>query len=133
MPPRLEHLPLQTAPITTEDAADLRRFIGLVPDPRGLRGRRYPALALLCAAAAAVLTGARSLIAIGEWIADAPQPVLGVLGFPADPLTGIRPAPHAATVRRLLQRLDGDALDAAIGAYLQARTPPPLRVSTIKG
>ncbi|MGW1554645.1 ISAs1 family transposase [Streptomyces sp. NPDC002346] len=127
MPARLEHLPLQTAPITTEDAADLRRFIGLVPDPRGLRGRRYPALALLCAAAAAVLTGARSLIAIGEWIADAPQPVLGVLGFPADPLTGIRPAPHAATVRRLLQRLDGDALDAAIGAYLQARTPPPQR------
>ncbi|GAA3482264.1 hypothetical protein [Streptomyces yanii] len=62
MPTRLEHPPLQTAPITTEDAADLRRFIGLVPDPRGLRGRRYPALALLCAAAAAVLTGARSLI-----------------------------------------------------------------------
>ncbi|MET7794790.1 ISAs1 family transposase, partial [Micrococcus luteus] len=25
----------------------------------------------------------------------------------------------------LLQRVDGDALDAAIGAYLQARTPPP--------
>ncbi|MFF2926897.1 ISAs1 family transposase [Streptomyces celluloflavus] len=127
MSTRLEHLPLQTAPITTGDAADLRRFLGLVPDPRGLRGRRYPALALLCAAAAAVLTGARSLIAIGEWIADAPQPVLGVLGFPADPLTCIRPAPHAATVRRRLQRLDGDALDAAIGAYPQARTPPPQR------
>ncbi|ATW51442.1 ISAs1 family transposase [Streptomyces peucetius subsp. caesius ATCC 27952] len=96
-----------------------------MPDPRGLRGRRYPLLPLLCAAAAAVLTGARSLIAIGEWIGDAPQAVLGVLGFPADPFTGIRPAPHAATVRRLLQRIDGDALDAAIGAYLQARTPRP--------
>ncbi|MFD4976746.1 DUF6233 domain-containing protein [Streptomyces sp. NPDC058424] len=45
--------------------------------------------------------------------------------FPADPLTGIRPAPHAATVRRLLQHLDADALDAAISAYLQARMPLP--------
>ncbi|WP_240797447.1 ISAs1 family transposase [Streptomyces sp. F001] len=30
--------------------------------------------------------------------------------------------PHPATVRRLLARLDGDALDAAIGAFLSART-----------
>ncbi|MGW7711688.1 hypothetical protein [Streptomyces sp. NBC_00376] len=36
---------------------------------------------MLCAAVAAVLTGARSLIAINEWIADAPQQVLDVLGF----------------------------------------------------
>ncbi len=71
-------------------------------------------LPLLCAAAGAVLAGARSLITIGEWIDDAPQSVLGLLGFPADPLTGVRPTPHAATVRRLLQRLAGNALDAAI-------------------
>ncbi|MEU9379745.1 ISAs1 family transposase [Streptomyces sp. NPDC048279] len=80
---------------------------------------------MLCAAVAAVLTGARSLIAISEWITDASQHVLGILGFAADPLTGLRPVPHAATVRRLLQRVDGDALDAAISAYLRARTPPP--------
>jgi hypothetical protein len=74
-------------------------------------------LPLLCAAASVVLAGARSLIAIGEWIDDAPQSV--------HPLTGVRPTPHAATVRRLLQRLDGDALDAAIGAFRQARGQPP--------
>ncbi|MFJ5998643.1 hypothetical protein [Streptomyces sp. NPDC092370] len=78
----------------------------------------------MCAAVSAVLTGAGSLIAISERITDAPQHVLGVLGFAADPLTGVRPVSHAATVRRLLQRVDGDALDAAISAYLQARTPP---------
>jgi predicted transposase YbfD/YdcC len=78
---------------------------------------------LLCAAVAAVLTGARSLLAISEWIADAPQQVLGTFGFAIDPLTGFRPVPHAATVRRLLHRIDGDALDAALCAYLQARTP----------
>ncbi|MDQ1042240.1 hypothetical protein QFZ76_000476 [Streptomyces sp. V4I2] len=82
-------------------------------------------LPLLCAAAAAVLAGARSLVAIGEWTTDAPPSVLSDLGFPPDPLTGIRAVPHPATIRRLLQRLDGDALDAAISAYLRARTTPP--------
>jgi len=125
MPAGLGQLALPNLHSTPQDAADLRRFLIWVPDPRGHRGRRYPMLPLLCAAAAAVLAGARSLIAIGEWIGDAPQPVLRDLGLPADPFTNIRTAPHPATVRRLLQRLDGDALDAAIGAYLQARTPPP--------
>ncbi|WP_326758632.1 ISAs1 family transposase [Streptomyces phaeochromogenes] len=105
----------------------------MVADPRDARGLRYPALALLCAAVSAVLTGARSLIAISEWITDAPQHVLGVLGFAADPLTGLRPVPHAATVRRLLQRVDGDALDAAISAYLQARTPHPVEPEAERG
>ncbi|WP_240468388.1 transposase family protein [Streptomyces dangxiongensis] len=59
---------------------------------------------MLCAAVSAVLAGARSLIATSEWITDAPQYALGVLGFAADPLTGLRPVPHAAAVRRLLQR-----------------------------
>ncbi|MEW2114828.1 transposase family protein, partial [Streptomyces sp. NPDC005474] len=94
-------------------------------DPRDARGLRYPALALLCAAASAVPAGARSLIAISEWIMDAPQHVLGVLGFAADPLTGLRPVPHAATVRRLLQRVDADALDAAISAYPAGQNSAP--------
>ncbi|MFG2409762.1 transposase family protein [Streptomyces brevispora] len=79
---------------------------------------------MLCAAVSAVLTGARSLIAISEWITDAPHHVLGIRGFAADPLTGLRPVPHAATAGRLLQRADGDALDAAISAFLQASTLP---------
>ncbi|MGR8008523.1 ISAs1 family transposase [Streptomyces hypolithicus] len=125
IPTALEQLGSQSAPLAPGDIADLRRFLILVADPRDARGRRYPALSLLCAAVAAVLTGARSLIAISEWITDAPQQVLDVLGFGLDPFTGLRPVPHAATVRRLLQRIDGDALDAAISAYLQARADPP--------
>ncbi|MEU8509679.1 hypothetical protein AB0C40_34340 [Streptomyces brevispora] len=50
--------------------------------------------------------------------------MLGIRGFAADPLTGLRPVPHAATAGRLLQRADGDALDAAISAFLQASTLP---------
>jgi hypothetical protein len=79
---------------------------------------------VLYTAAAAVLAGARSLIAISEWLADAPQHVLGVLGFAADPLTGLRPVPHAATVRRLLRRVGRGRTGRGDSAYLQARTPP---------
>ncbi|MFD6183758.1 transposase family protein [Streptomyces goshikiensis] len=71
--------------------------------------------------AAGVLTGAKSLAAISEWITDAPIWALRALGFAPDPLTGQIPAPHPATVRRLLERLDGDALDRAIGAFLDTR------------
>ncbi|MFJ9635042.1 hypothetical protein ACIRU8_45855, partial [Streptomyces sp. NPDC101175] len=45
--------------------------------------------ALLTAAAAAVLAGAVSITAIGEWVTDAPQRVLALLGFRPDP-----PAPR---------------------------------------
>ncbi|MFK0160837.1 ISAs1 family transposase [Streptomyces sp. NPDC090493] len=95
-----------------------------MPDPRGLRGRRYLLSALVAAAAASVLAGARSLSAITEWIADAPAWACLALGFPVDPLTGAVSVPHPHTLRRLLVQLDGDALDQVIGAFLTARAAP---------
>ncbi|MFP8888085.1 ISAs1 family transposase [Streptomyces mangrovi] len=95
-----------------------------MPDPRARRGIRYPWTALLTAAAAAVMAGAASITAIGEWIADAPQHVLALLGFRPDPLTGLIRPPHATTVRLVLAAADGDALDRAIGDFLRARKAP---------
>ena len=69
---------------------------------------------VLAVAVAAVLAGARSLAAIGEWAADAPGPVLAVLGVRRDPLTGAWRPPAEATVRRVLARVDSDALDLVI-------------------
>lgn len=95
-----------------------------MPDPRKRRGLRYTTVTLLTTAAAAVLAGSRSLAAVGECIADAPQQVRAR----SDCLPTRSPAhctaPHAGTVRRLLQRIDGGALDAAVGAHLQARAQP---------
>ncbi|GAA3800119.1 hypothetical protein [Streptomyces chiangmaiensis] len=84
-----------------------------------------PAGALLCAAAASLPAGARSLTAIGEWIEDAPWWVPRACGFAPDPLTGAVSVPHPATVRRLLAQLDGDALDETIGAFPAARARRP--------
>jgi predicted transposase YbfD/YdcC len=113
------------APVTPAEAADLRRDLARVPDPRNPRGVRHPAGCILAVAAAAVLAGARSLAAIGEWAADAPQQVLAALGARYDPLHQRYRPPHAATVRRHLARVDPDALDTTICAWLAARAGPP--------
>jgi predicted transposase YbfD/YdcC len=80
--------------------------------------------AVLAVAVAAVLAGARSLAAIGEWAADAPQPVLAALGVRHDPLRRVYRPPAEATMRRVLARVDPDALDRAIGAWLTGQQPP---------
>ncbi|MER5384238.1 transposase family protein [Streptomyces sp. NPDC002688] len=77
---------------------------------------------MLALAACAVLAGAKSLAAIAEWAADAPTTALTALGAPSREPTGPT-APAEATVRRILQRIDGDALDDAIGAWLAVRDP----------
>jgi len=105
-----------------EQVADLRDYLARVPDPRARRGVRHSAGSLLALAAAAVVTGARSFAAIGEWIADAPQRVLAVLGARFDSRRGQYVAPEESTVRRLTQQLNGDLLDAAISAWLICHT-----------
>lgn len=123
IPAPLGQLASISDPTPLNDAVDLRTFLTGMPDPRGRNGRIYPFTALVCAVAAAVLTGAKSLTAIGEWITDAPPWALRALGFTPDPLTGRISVPHPATVRRLLERLDGDALDRAPGAFPDTRPP----------
>jgi hypothetical protein len=76
---------------------------------------------VLALAAAAVLAGARSLTAISEWAADAPQPVLVALGACRDPLTGTRrrvagrPAAAPGPWRRRAVAVDGKSVRGAVG------------------
>lgn len=108
--------------IVPEQVADLRDYLVHVPDPRARRGVRHSAGSVLALAAAAVLAGARSFAAIGEWIADAPQRVLAVLDARFDTRQDRYLAPEESTVRRLTQQVDGDLLDAAISGWLIQHT-----------
>ncbi|MFD8097895.1 ISAs1 family transposase [Streptomyces malaysiensis] len=121
MPSGLEQLARTESPRPLPDAVCLARFLAGLPDPRSRCGRRFPLVPVVAAAAAGVLAGARSLTAVLEWIADAPDWVLRAVGFTADPFTRKITVPHPTTVMRLMARLDGDALDAAVSAFLQAR------------
>jgi predicted transposase YbfD/YdcC len=80
---------------------------------------------VLAVSAAAVVAGARSVTAIAEWASDAPWPILAALGVRYDPLTRRCQVPGEATIRRVLARVDGDAVDAAVGGWLADRLRPP--------
>ncbi|WP_371674240.1 transposase family protein [Streptomyces sp. NBC_00289] len=84
---------------------------------------RHRLAVVLTLTACAVLAGATSLLAVGEWIADAPGHVLEQVGANPDPLLPRRVLPAESTVRRLLARIDGDTLDGAVGRWLADRLP----------
>ncbi len=99
-------------------STDLLTAISAVPDPRARRGVRHRMTAILGVALCAVLAGARSFAAIGDWAAGASQQVLSALGAGETP-------PCESTIRRTLQRMAGDELDAAAGGWAAARTEQP--------
>ena len=113
------------APLAPDQCRSLLDHLAQISDPRHRRGRRHMLVAVLAVAVAAVLAGAKSLTAIGEWASDTPGQVLAAFGVRRDPLTGALRPPTEATVRRVLARIDPDALDCAIGAWLVDQHPPP--------
>jgi len=117
--------PAATATLAPEQCRSLLEDLAQIADPRHRRGRRHTLATVLAVAVAAVLAGARSLAAIGEWASDAPDQVLAALGVRRDLLTRAWRPPGEATVRRVLARIDPDALDLAIGRWLADQQPPP--------
>ena len=111
----------------------LLKRLAEVPDPRDPRGVRHRLAVVLALTACAVLAGATSLLAVGEWIADAPAHVLEEVGARPDPLLPRRVLPAETTVRRLMARLDGDALDRAVGGWLADRRPKATGTAGLRG
>lgn len=72
-------------------------------DPRCRRGKRHPFVAVLLIACSAVVSGARSFVAIDEWAADAPQDVLARLGARTATALAVRIPPSCATIRRVIK------------------------------
>jgi hypothetical protein len=113
----------------------LLEHLARVPDPRKRRGVRHSLSSVLAAAIAAVLAGAQSFTAIGEWIADAPPHVLSSLGIRRDPLTR-RPLVETARQHRgprsrglgpVRPERDDHAERAARPASRRAPDPPGTR------
>jgi hypothetical protein len=103
-------------PLRPAESPHLLAYLATVTDPRTRTGRRHPLVAILVLAAAAVLAGARSVAAIAEWAADAPQPVRAALGTRRDSRTGhwVWAVPSETTIRRTLARLDAEQPEAAM-------------------
>jgi predicted transposase YbfD/YdcC len=102
---------------------DLVAALAKVPDPRSRRGIRHRLVTVLALAGCAVLAGARSYVAIAEWAHDLPLGVRVRLG-----LTVGRATPSESAIRRILQKVDPEAVDRAVSDWLisrAARTSPP--------
>jgi predicted transposase YbfD/YdcC len=95
--------------------AGLLELIAKVPDPRKPRGIRHRLPGVLAVALSAVSAGATSFVGIAEWAADAGPQLLARLG-----VTGA--VPSESTIRRCLQKLAPDQLDALIGAWMWVQT-----------
>jgi predicted transposase YbfD/YdcC len=100
---------------------DLLRCLEDVPEPRRKHGIRHRLPVVLAFAVAAVLAGADSVTAVSEWAADAPPEVLEALGAWRDRRRGRRVAPSRKTFRRVLARLEGQAVAAAFGVWLKGQ------------
>ena len=92
-----------------------------VPDPRNARGQRHPWPLLLTLISAALVCGHRSGRAIGQWVQEHGHERLTQLPSPQ------RPLPSPSTLRRALQAIDVEALEARIAQFVQGldETSPP--------
>ncbi len=88
----------------TPGRPDLLSLLATVGDPRARRGVRHPLPAILAVGLAAVLAGARSFVAIGEWVACQSTHTLTQLGVSGQ-------GPDESTIRRTFSRLEADVLD----------------------
>lgn len=95
----------------------LLAHLARVPDPRGPHGQRFPLTALLAAARAAILCGARSFAAIAQWARGQDIGLMHRLGFPRTP-------PTQGAYRYLFLRLDAEGLEAVPGDWISPLVRP---------
>jgi hypothetical protein len=95
-----------------EGEGGLIEMLRTLVDPRKRRGVRHPWVTVVAISVCAALSGARGFKAVAEWAKDLSRDTLRRLGSqrwhpPSEP-----------TIRRVLQKLDADRLDAEIGRWL---------------
>lgn len=107
----------------------LLAHLARIPDPRSPHGQRFPLTALLAAACAAILCGARSFAAIAQWARSQDIGLMHRLGFARTP-----PTPGA--YRYLFLRLDAESLEAVLGDWITPLVRPEagqLRLTPMDG
>jgi predicted transposase YbfD/YdcC len=119
-----EQLGFQGEELCTPDKLpSLLEAVRAVPDPRAPHLVTHPLPMLLGLVACALLCGVRSVRGVIRWAHGQGAGVLAALEVAGgDPVR----LPVATTLTRTLARLDADALDRCVGAFVQAHTADPL-------
>ncbi len=105
-------------------AGGLLDLLQTVPDPRRRRGVRHPVRVVLAVAICAAVAGARTYAALAQWARGLSAEALRALGATR------RTPPSEPTIRRVLQAVDANALDARLGPWvLQVAARPGAALS----
>lgn len=91
------------------DVPSLRDALAHIVDPRARRGVRYVFVDVLLVFVAAVLSGAKSLIAIEEWAQDAHERSL---------LPAWKRIPSTPTLHRIAAMVDAESFDTVINEWI---------------
>ncbi len=118
IPPAFDQLREHPGAVPKEIPGLLER-LAEVPDPRDPRGVRHALVVVLALTACAVLAGATSLLAVGEWITDTPPSVLERLAY------GPIRCPEAVPAG------GGDGAAAAGDCYTEGRRRPACSVRAL--
>ena len=128
---KFRHVDVEKLPLRGEGG--LFELLVSFNDPRKRRGIRYPIECVLATALCAVLAGARSFAALGDWAEDQDTKTLVRLGSKHG-----RP-PSERTFRRVLGSIDVEELDRCTGTWmakqmqLQAGAALALDGKTVRG
>ena len=98
---------------------DLLSLLAEIPDPRSRHGRRHPLSAVLALVCCAIMAGAKSYAAIGQWGQDQDIALMHRLGFTRTP-------PKAGGIRKVLIVLDVKAFEAVLTRWAEAHRGQPL-------
>ncbi len=90
-----------------------------IPDHRKKRGIRHRSLSILAVSVCAVLSGAKTYIAIAEWAGRCSQAMLAKLWCPKSHKTGKWVPPSEPTLRRFLGDTDAETVDRTVNVWLE--------------
>mgnify|MGYP006356764653 FL=1 len=105
--------------LSLKQAEDLKERLSQISDPRMPRGKRHRKLSVLMIAICALLCSASNYAAIAQWTKSCTQNMLKRLGCRFNRKTGQYEYPSEPTIRRFLQGVDAEAVDAAVYGWLQ--------------
>ena len=92
-----------------------------VADPRDARGIRHRLGSVLTVMVFAALAGAKTFREVGDRVGDLPPVLLEAAGTRRCPRSGVFVPPCADTIRRIVEDLDGQAVDLLVGRWITAR------------
>jgi hypothetical protein len=99
--------------------SSLLAFLAEIPDPRSRRGRRHPLTAILALVCCAIMSGAKSYAAIGQWGQDQDITLMHRLGFTRTP-------PKSGGIRKVLIALDKVRFEDALTRWAESRRSEPI-------